>query len=345
MCGIITVIKAPGVLKLLGEHAVVYGYLSVAIGIDRHAKATKFKARDDALHIGFPTVNMHGKLSYGELSEIYKQYKSRKDIASYINDSEIDRDLLPFATIAARLACEFGIEVTRQSVTLYSDIPMQKGMASSAALSTAFTLSLVSGRKWIGDDNIIDVARDGERIIHRNDNAGRIDVSTSYYGGYTMFGSKVGAKNIKSKTRINLLVIDTGPKKSTAQTVGHVAQLYKNDMKTTSKILKSINECSLNGVKAIKEGNIGELGRLMYLDHNLLRDLGVSSKGLDSAVSICKDSGALGAKLSGGGGGGIAIAILKKSGIKTAMSRLKKKGFRPFQVKIDYSGAKKYLRR
>ena len=48
----------------------------------------------------------------------------------------------------------------------------------------------------------------------------------------------------------------------------------------------------------------------MSLDHGLLRACGVSTPVLDAAVEEAIGEGALGAKLTGGGGGGAIVALV-----------------------------------
>lgn len=66
--------------------------------------------------------------------------------------------------------------------------------------------------------------------------------------------------------------------------------------------------------KALSEGNLEEFGRLMYASHASLKDLyEVSGKELDTVVDFCAGYPAVtGARMTGAGFGGCAIAILKK---------------------------------
>jgi mevalonate kinase len=61
--------------------------------------------------------------------------------------------------------------------------------------------------------------------------------------------------------------------------------------------------------KAIEAGEINILGKLMNENHQLLRKMGISSPELDNLVETAIRSGALGAKLSGGGRGGNMVAL------------------------------------
>ncbi|GGH04991.1 galactokinase [Pedobacter zeae] len=66
--------------------------------------------------------------------------------------------------------------------------------------------------------------------------------------------------------------------------------------------------------KALNSGNLEEFGRLMYASHESLKTLyEVSGKELDTIVDFCKDYQAvIGARMTGAGFGGCAIALLEK---------------------------------
>ncbi|HEY5328011.1 MAG TPA: galactokinase [Mucilaginibacter sp.] len=66
---------------------------------------------------------------------------------------------------------------------------------------------------------------------------------------------------------------------------------------------------------ALGKNNLAEFGRLMYASHNSLRDLyEVSGNELDAIVEYCKtDASVVGARMTGAGFGGCAIALVKES--------------------------------
>ena len=66
--------------------------------------------------------------------------------------------------------------------------------------------------------------------------------------------------------------------------------------------------------KALNGGNLEEFGRLMYASHESLRTLyEVSGKELDTVVDFCTDyEHVIGARMTGAGFGGCAIALLEK---------------------------------
>lgn len=77
----------------------------------------------------------------------------------------------------------------------------------------------------------------------------------------------------------------------------------------------SENQRTLRATKAMKDGDLEKLGRLIDASHvSLHYDYEVTGKELDTlAEASWKQPGVLGARMIGGGFGGSAIAIVKKS--------------------------------
>lgn len=328
--------KAPAVVKLLGEHAVVYGklWLAAAIGIYAYTDIEDDEA-------GILKIEDHGiraEFDRSRLANLYKSFSQRKAIGDYISKNHgIEPTMLSYATIASRLMGEFGVDVLGKRASIKSDIPTQKGYASSASRFTAFTKAMLEETEVsLEDSKFIDTARDGERVAHENENAGGGDVSTSYYGGYVTFSSSSGARKESIGAKLNVLLIDTGPKKRTSEAVALVAELYKKNKAKVERIMEQIDYCALSGLAALRANDMKKLGALMFKNQELLKSLGVSSDGLDKAVEIAKKAGAYGAKLSGGGCGGLAIAIggdldktadaLKASGFGVSVSSVVQQG-------------------
>ena len=67
----------------------------------------------------------------------------------------------------------------------------------------------------------------------------------------------------------------------------------------------------LEAVRALREKGFAAFGRLMYDSHLSLReDFEVSTTELDAFVEVARETGALGARLTGAGFGGCAIALV-----------------------------------
>ncbi|MEE8133112.1 MAG: hypothetical protein V3T40_06020, partial [Nitrososphaerales archaeon] len=93
---------------------------------------------------------------------------------------------------------------------------------------------------------------------------------------------------------------------------------------------------TMQGLEAIKGQDYGELGALMTLNHSLLRKLGVSRTILDRLVEVALKNEALGAKITGAGGGGCIIALTNKHSKNKIMKAMKRYGV--FLSKVEHNG-------
>ncbi len=335
---------APGVVKLFGEHSVVYGRLAVAAAISLQAKATVEKVDESNLVVTLADLQKSRSFTYGELVDLRERWKTQgRDFVAFAAAEEPKYgDFLPYAFIASRLL-EQGVQVLGKRMSLASDIPIQKGLGSSGAMCTVFTVALVGKDGVLKDDEIIDVARDGERIRLRKPGAGGIDVSTSYYGGVVTFRSG-RAEVAHVNTLPEIVLIDTGPKLDTNTMVGIFAKHVEAEKaRGSSETLDSMDKIANLGLEALYRDDLGRIGTLMAANQQRLKSAGVSSDSLDRAVDVGLAAGALGVKLTGGGGGGMAIAVTENPSALIIAER--GAGFDAYAAKIKNSGAKSGLLR
>ena len=76
------------------------------------------------------------------------------------------------------------------------------------------------------------------------------------------------------------------------------------------------------------KGNMVNSGALLTENHQLLREIGVSTPILDQMVKAAIEAGASGAKLSGGGGGGNIIAVVSPGSVDRVSAALLSNGAR-----------------
>jgi galactokinase len=73
----------------------------------------------------------------------------------------------------------------------------------------------------------------------------------------------------------------------------------------------------LAGVEALRRQDFAAFGALMWASHESLRDdYAVSTPELDAFVTTARQAGALGARLTGAGFGGCAIALIEQSKVR-----------------------------
>ena len=84
-------------------------------------------------------------------------------------------------------------------------------------------------------------------------------------------------------------------------------------LKRATHVIRENDRVNL-AAKALNEGNLAEFGRLMYASHQSLKDLyEVTGAELDAVVEFCSGyEHVIGARMTGAGFGGCAIALLKK---------------------------------
>ena len=141
------IVKSPAVIKLLGEHAVVYGKPALAAAIDIYATADSSPS-SDSYYLVLEDIGKKARFSTNKLESLYREYMSRKSINEYISNISNNHEaaeLLPFMTILSVAYAEYGAKAMQ--INLHSEIPIQKGFASSAALSTAFAVALTQNMK------------------------------------------------------------------------------------------------------------------------------------------------------------------------------------------------------
>ena len=101
----------------------------------------------------------------------------------------------------------------------------------------------------------------------------------------------------------------TGKESFTANMVEQVRQARERHRLHYDKIFDQMGEMAMNGADAFTQGEFDELGDLMNLCHGLLNAMLLSTPELEELVRIARDNGALGAKLTGAGGGGSIVAL------------------------------------
>ena len=352
-------VKVPSNIKIAGEHSVVFGGPSLSAAVPPYATATLSSSSQDKLEVVLKDLDISAAFDEPALRKLYSEYGKRDTapkktgdkrltgLAEYIaGHAEIRREMLPYATIAARLLVEQGINPIGKQVAIHSDVPIGKGYASSAVCSTAFAMVLVKASgKQLEDQTAIDISRDGERIVHGIETGGRLDVGPIYFGGYATFKASEGIKSLEISTPVSFVVMDVGPKPPTAKMVEKVRALHDADPDGTDKILREIDGVVLRCIDALKNRDLKELGKHIHHNHELLRKLGVSSDKLDKAVSVAMSNGSYGAKLCGGGGGGMGMALVgSDADAKRVINALKSNGFEAYSVNVILKGAKEEIR-
>ncbi len=189
-----------------------------------------------------------------------------------------------------------------------------------------------------------------EKCIHGNPSG--IDNAVSSHGGAVMFQrtNVVNLPNIRTAISIppiKLLLTNTKHPRSTADLVAGVGRLSTLMPQTVSIIMDAIENCAKHAF-TLMHSNFDSSARqqirnLVRINHGLLVSLGVSHPTLEEIKSVADTLNIGETKLTGAGGGGCAITLLKDDitenqilEFKTEME--KGKGFDVFSTSLGGKG-------
>lgn len=151
-------ILAPGVIKLFGEHAVVYGKLSIAaaIGVYAKCKAERIEINNEnkeLFRIELKDLNKSISISNEDIDKVYNDYLNRKSIDEFVDSQGIDHEILPYIIIAGKIRKARNLSLSNTEVVITSDIPMTRGLASilpaPSLLCITLSPSLASSIIWL----------------------------------------------------------------------------------------------------------------------------------------------------------------------------------------------------
>ncbi len=212
------------------------------------------------------------------------------------------------AVIAAAMKGASLDRLPEWSLQVRSQVPTGRGMGSSAAVAvaTARAIRVAAGCRRDPATEAY-AALQGERVTHGTPSG--IDTSVISLERPISFTRSDGAVPLAIARPFHLVVADSGTPGRTRDMVAGVKE--RRALKTVDydRWLKRIGALSLDAISALAEGDLVALGDLMDESQSILASIGVSTPEIDVLVESARQAGALGAKLSGAGGGGVVIAL------------------------------------
>lgn len=206
--------------------------------------------------------------------------------------------------------------------SICSEIPQRRGMGSSAAVAIAVIRAVYDYfGKTISDFELEKLVNQSEIAAHGNPSG--LDAKTCLSDVPIKYIRNIGFKSLEFSLDAYLIIADSGIYGKTSQAVDLVAQ---NEL-INRPYLKELGQLTEKVESAIKTHSLEELGHLFDKAHKNLEKIGVSIPEINVLVEESRKSGALGAKMSGGGLGGCIIALAKTyEEAKTIASHLEEKG-------------------
>ncbi|HEY7957425.1 MAG TPA: mevalonate kinase [Polyangia bacterium] len=268
-----------GKVILLGEHSVVYGHPALA-----------------------------GALSDGVTVETAPGSGRLKVPAWGLDvDAGCDQPTVARAYRAIRERLGVGGESAVDFIVTFA-VPTGAGLGSSAAMAVALARAVAEahGVQATAHD-LAGAAMASETEVHGKPSG--LDHTVALEGGFGLFTRARGLSPVRAAEPVTLVIGHTGRERDTRGRVARVAELLAERESEVRARFAAIEALVERGRLAVERGAQGELGQAMDENQRHLEALEVSCPEIERMCAQARDAGAVGAKLTGGGGGGCVIAI------------------------------------
>jgi mevalonate kinase len=266
---------ASGKIILFGEHGVVYGGEAVVVSLPG-----MMKARVDS--------------TSGDRNSVI------------LNQRVLPNDDSLVVGLCAMLEAA-GLGASSYSIELSSSIPAGMGMGFSAACAVAVARASQNDSRI---ERVLELAEVSEKVVHgRSSGIDSFAAASEGLFRYRRAWEQAPSERevLGTSTSLPLRIRSSGIIGSTLQMCNKVANM---DMKSRSGLLEEMERCVSSGLKGLRCRRLDLVGQAMNWNHAVLQRLGVSTAALDKLVDQMRSSGALGAKLSGSGGGGVVVGLV-----------------------------------
>lgn len=322
--------SAPGRVNLIGEHTDYNEGFVLPSAIDRRTFAALAR-RDD----GLVRVSSSSKASSGEYvlhdaspATVHGWAAYPLGVAWGLGQLGVDLAALP------------GFDVH-----FVSDVPLGAGLSSSAALECALAVALndvwqlgfdrallvraaqlaendfVGAPTGILDQSAALLAREGAALFIdcRDGSTSPVDLRLDPSGlGVLVIDTKVrhehvsggyAARRASCENAARALDVRALRDVTITQLLAARGRLDDETYRRARHVITE-NKRVIDTAEALRTAGPAAIGDLMLASHRSMRDdFEISTPGLDLAVSVCMESGASGARMTGGGFGGSAIAL------------------------------------
>jgi len=299
-----------GKIIVLGEHAVVYGRHAIAAPVPL-AVQTRIEDLKQGIEIMIPRWGVEHTLQpHGRAPQSFDQ---------------------PFALILDRL--ELADRAMR--LTVFANVPRAMGLGGSAALAVSIIRAMDAHfALGLSDEEVNDLAFECEKVAHGTPSG--IDNTMATYGRMLLYrkGEPNLIRQLKSPGPIPMVIGMSGVESLTARMVAGVRRAWERNRALYERLFDGIDDLSKQGAKAIQTHDLDHLGDVMNVCQGLLNSLQVSSWEIEEMIQIARRHGALGAKLTGGGGGGSIIALCPDNG-RAVVEALEHAGYQAMEVTIE----------
>jgi len=295
---------------LFGEMFAVFGIPVIASALSMTAEAEVVRSASGGWEIGDERREAKG----------YKEEKKGMQIESL-----------------ERIFRYLGFRPENLRILLRGDLPAMSGIGATGASSVAIVRALADEFHLSLTDDEVNAASYEAEIAYHGPQTSGIDNMVSTYGGmiYLIRGTPNVVKKFRLNRPVEIVIGDTGIVANTKVMLERLAQRKKKFPDRYQRIMEEARQIATRAWERIDAFNPEEIGRLMDRNHSLLQEAEISCPELDFLVGLCRREGALGAKLTGGGGGGCMLALTPGKDLQEKVAgAIEREGFQAIRTMV-----------
>ena len=217
------------------------------------------------------------------------------------------------------------------------ELPAMSGIGATGASSVAIVRALCEEFNLpLTDDEVNATAYQAEIAYHGPTTSG-VDNMVSTYGGIICLtrGEPNVVQKMRLKEPVEVVIGDTGIIANTKSLLEALGERKKSSPDRYGRILQGARQIGEEAKASIEAFDLEEIGRLMDRNQSLLQEAKVSCPELDLLVDLSRGAGALGAKLTGSGGGGCMLALTPGKDLQEKVaSAIESRGFQAFRSRL-----------
>ncbi|XP_068019413.1 mevalonate kinase [Melanerpes formicivorus] len=371
------VLSAPGKAILHGEHAVVHGKVALAVALDLRTFLRLRPCREGKICVRLPGVGLERSWDTLRLQALREGFAADLDGSKPPSAEQLET-LREFAGIAARASAPESLatlaflymylaisakhgDVPNLDLVVWSQLPTGAGLGSSAAYAVCLAAALLtacgaiscplkegeSTARWTEEElTLINTwAFQGERVIHGTPSG--VDNAVATWGGALRYqsGKIIPLKRVPM---LRILLTNTRVPRSTKVLVAGVKEKLLKFPAIMQPVLDSIDAISQECQSLLETmpanpspEDYSLLEELFDINQHHLNVIGVGHPSLDRLCQVTASHG-LHSKLTGAGGGGCGITLLRPDTSLLAMEAAKEDlcacGFECWETNIGAPG-------
>lgn len=329
--------SAPAKAILFGEHAVNRGQRAIAISVGLRLRCT-VRLGGTLYHLqsaGHARTFIRDEVE--ALGAQVDAWRAAQDHAA-IRALAAGDYYAPAKYVIAHALREIEALGDGLDVEFDSDIPPSGGLGSGGAAHVALAAALLQLAGG-APSKVGSLAYLGDVIAHGGI-ASALDTQTSLLGSAIRYTKERWGEPTPIAPGLRLVIGDTGVRGQTSEVNTRVREWLAADA-TRMRYFEMIGVLSADAQRGLEIGDWTLAGKLMNINQLVLEKIGVSCPELERLIDAAIGAGALGAKLSGSGGGGIMIALVTEETRDAVASAMKAAGARAvYAPEVAVAGAR-----